>query len=116
MFGRRRFFDSDRRWTSPDKIKHLVLFYLSCAALTPFLGLGNAMFVALLLAITVELAQWDGQTGLYVFERSQTPGGRDQYVSVDDRDGYGFGLIDLVAGVVGILGWALTLAVGRALT
>lgn len=81
------FFDPDRRWLSRDKIQHAVLSALLCALLSVFLGPLWALGATIWTGIVWEIAQWDS---------ARTAGMLGQ-------PGYGFGLRDLAADVIGAL-------------
>lgn len=83
----RSFFDPDRRWFSRDKLQHAVLSGLLCALLSVFFGPLWALGATIWTGVVWELAQWDSA-------RSSGMLG---------QPGYGFGLRDLAADVVGAL-------------
>lgn len=82
-----RFFDPDRRIVSRDKLFHAVGGFFVFVALNLVTAPLTAFVFTLLLGATFELGQWDASRG----------------TAQAGQAGYGFGLLDLAADLVGAL-------------
>ena len=82
-----KFFDPDRRVFSADKLGHLIGGCGAALVVLPFVSWPLALGIVAVVGAIFELGQWDGVRG--------TP-----YLG---QPGYGFGLLDLTADLVGAL-------------
>ena len=98
--------DPDRNWRSPDKRRHVLLFWFVTGVLTWFWPPIDAAVIAFLLGCALEAGQWDAVRD-YQLGYINRDG---DYVPALGQPGYGFGLLDLAANTVGIVAWLATYA------
>src|SRR5207247_7153024 len=105
--GQVRFLDPDRNWRSWDKVEHVLLLVAVTALLDAFLPVLIAALVAFGFAVGLEAGQWDTARNPDVGLRVPDGAGGWYYARPLGRPGFGFGLLDLAAGLVGIGAWLL---------
>ena len=109
------FFDPDRDWRNWDKVKHVALLVAVTAGFDVFVPVLLAAGLAFAFAVGLEAGQWDTARNpdLYlVAPQELVPGG----IRPLGRPGFGFGLLDLAAGLVGIALWVGGVLLVRAIT
>ncbi len=107
----RDFFDPDRNWKSWDKLTHLLGSLVVCAIATLHFRWLDAALITVALGIALELGQWQTAHNENVYYDAPGSRGLDEVVRPLGHVGFGFGLLDLAADIVGALLWVAIITV-----